>query len=89
MFEMFIDCFKLQTIPKLDTSNVIDMGGMVRGCSNLESIPLLNTFNVKNMRGMFDGCIILEHFEDPTVFHLYDFSKEFQWLKKDYPDLFV
>ena len=40
----------------LDTSKVIDMGGMFQDCSNLLTIPQLNTSKVNNMSYMFYGC---------------------------------
>ena len=42
----------------LNTSQVMDMGGMFQNCRSLQSIDLsgFNTANVTNMGGMFYGC---------------------------------
>lgn len=58
-----------ETMPLLDTANVITMQGMFAGCINLKTIPPLNTSNVTNMAGMFFGCRSLESIPD------LDFSK--------------
>lgn len=56
MESMFQNCSNLQTIPLIDTSNVISMYNMFGSCNNLQTIPLLNTSNVTNMREMFSQC---------------------------------
>lgn len=56
MENMFQNCSNLQTIPLIDTTNVISMYNMFDGCNNLQTIPLLNTSNVTNMREMFSQC---------------------------------
>ena len=53
---MFYYCYKLTTVPLLDTSNVTDMSSMFYKCSALTTIPALNTSNVTSMRDMFHGC---------------------------------
>ena len=64
---MFYDCYKLQSIPKLniDTSQCIDMGRMFYYCQVLTTIDLSNwdTSNVTNMNSMFYNCRNLEHIE--------------------------
>ena len=57
---MFNSCVNLQTIPLIDTTNVISMLNIFGGCSNLQTIPLLNTSNVSNMREMFQMCSKLQ-----------------------------
>ena len=57
---MFNSCVNLQTIPLIDTTNVISMLNMFGGCSNLQTIPLLNTSNVTNMENMFQMCSKLQ-----------------------------
>ena len=56
MTNMFYNCSKLITIPRLDTSKVTTMFYMFNGCSKLTSIPQLDTHNVVDMGGMFDTC---------------------------------
>ena len=46
-------------LPKIDTSNVTDMGGMFWGCDLLTAIPELDTSNVTNMSEMFGNCYSL------------------------------
>lgn len=46
MLRMFEGCTSLETIPELDTSNVINMGSMFEGCTSLKTIPQLNMSNV-------------------------------------------
>ena len=53
---MFYNCNSLQTIPKLDTSNVTDMSYMFCYCENLQTIPLIDTSKVTNMDCMFRDC---------------------------------
>ena len=57
---MFYKCLNLQTIPPIDTSNVITMQEMFSGCKKLQTIPLLNTSNVTNMQEMFGYCYNLQ-----------------------------
>ena len=56
MSHMFYECYNLQNIPLIDTSNVTDMYAMFEDCSNLQTIPQLNTSNVTNMSAMFMFC---------------------------------
>lgn len=56
MTNMFYNCGKLITIPRLDTSKVTTMFDMFGGCSKLTSIPQLDTHNVKDMGSMFNSC---------------------------------
>ena len=53
MERMFDDCKVLNSIPRLDTSNVTNMDSMFYGCSKLQTIPELNTSNVTSMSGIF------------------------------------
>lgn len=59
MANMFYDCYKLTTIPLLNTKNVIYMNYMFYNCYALSTIPLLNTSNVTNMTYMFYNCSAL------------------------------
>lgn len=56
MNNMFNNCSKLITIPRLDTSKVTTLFNMFSDCSKLTSIPQLDTHNVSDMGGMFAGC---------------------------------
>ena len=56
MNDMFTWCENLQTIPLIDTSNVIQMTYMFNNCTNLQTIPLLDTSNVIYMGSMFYKC---------------------------------
>ena len=60
MYSMFQNCYNLQTIPLIDTSNVTNMGYMFSGCRNLQTIPLIDTSNVTNMNLMFGACSSLQ-----------------------------
>ena len=60
MSSMFENCYNLQTIPLIDTSNVTDMNNMLHGCHNLQTIPLLDTSKVTNMKTMFSACFRLQ-----------------------------
>ena len=54
--DMFSHCGNLQTIPLIDTSNVIYMSYMFSDCGNLQTIPLIDTSNVTDMSYMFSNC---------------------------------
>ena len=56
MSSMFNSCYKLTTIPPLNTSNVTNMSYMFSGCSNLTTISQLDTSKVTNMSSMFNNC---------------------------------
>ena len=56
MSNMFRNCYNLQTIPEIDTSNVRDMNNMFSYCQNLQTIPLLDTSKVSNADAMFYYC---------------------------------
>ena len=60
MSRMFSNCFNLQTIPLIDTSNVSNMDYMFNACSNLQTIPLIDTSNVSSMSNMFNSCSKLQ-----------------------------
>ena len=47
---------KLIYAPKIDTSNVTDIGYMFDGCSNLITVPMYNTSSVTSMTGIFRDC---------------------------------
>ena len=46
-------------LPKIDTSNVMNMGSIFDNCYSLVSIPQLNTTRVTNMGRMFSNCFSL------------------------------
>ena len=50
----------IETIPLLNTSNIINMAWVFEGCSSLKTIPNINTSNVANFEGMFYNCVNLE-----------------------------
>lgn len=56
---MFENCTSLVTVPKMDTSCVIDMYEMFYECSSLTAIPEMDTSNVTTMFNMFSGCYSL------------------------------
>lgn len=55
MKRMFSECLKLQTIPQIDTSNVVNMERMFYNCG-IQTIPFLDTSKVSNANGMFYYC---------------------------------
>ena len=57
-FKQFKALTAIEGLQNLNTSEVIDMGGMFFGCSRLINLNLstFNTSNVTNMSDMFDGC---------------------------------
>ena len=57
---MFASCPNLQTIPLINTSNVIDMSDMFNSCPSLQTIPQLDTSNVRDMNNMFSHCGVLQ-----------------------------
>lgn len=54
-------CYNLTNIPNFNTSNAINMNGMVTACFNLVDVPSFNTFNVRNMERMFYNCVNLSN----------------------------
>ena len=52
---MFRDCGNLQTIPPLNTSNVVNMEKMFYNCG-IQTIPFLDTSKVSNANNMFCLC---------------------------------
>ena len=55
MKRMFSECLNLQTIPQIDTSNVVNMERMFYNCG-IQTIPFLDTSKVSNANGMFYYC---------------------------------
>ena len=55
MSYMFSNCYKLQTIPPLNTSNVTNMENMFDSCYELTSLPALNaqSLNMSPYNGVF------------------------------------
>ena len=53
---MFHNCFKLTSIPPLDTSNTTVFRHMFKNCYSLTSIPQLDTSKAFCMDGMFENC---------------------------------
>ena len=53
---MFTRCWKLKSLPLLDTSNVNNMEFMFSGCNSLTTIPQLDTSKVTVMSSMFNDC---------------------------------
>ena len=56
---LFFNCFALESIPELDTSQVTNMRSMFNGCWALASVPELDTSNVTDMQYMFRKCSAL------------------------------
>ena len=46
-------------LPKIDTSNVVNMGGMFYGCYSLVSIPQLDTSKTTSLHNIFGECYSL------------------------------
>ena len=57
---LFRNCFALESIPELDTSQVTNMLSMFNGCWALASVPELDTSQVTDMQYMFRKCSALE-----------------------------
>ena len=57
---LFFNCFALESIPELDTSQVTNMRSMFNGCWALASVPELDTSQVTDMQSMFRKCSALE-----------------------------
>lgn len=64
---MFSNCYKLETVPLFDTSNVTGMAYMFSECLSLKSIPLFNISNIKDMYCMFFKCYSLEEIPEFDV----------------------
>ena len=56
---LFFNCWALESIPELDTSQVTNMRSMFNGCWALKSIPELDTSQVTDMQYMFRKCSAL------------------------------
>ena len=76
-FKQFKALTAIEGLQNLNTSEVIDMGGMFFGCSRLINLDLstFNTSNVTNMSDMFDGCkaltsIDLKNFNTSNVMRM-------------------
>ena len=63
MSNMFLYCSSLQSVPALNTANVVNMSSMFQNCSSLQSVPALNTANVTSMTNMFYSCSSLQSVE--------------------------
>ena len=62
MENMFYLCSNLQTIPFIDTSNVISMRSTFAYCRNLKILPNnLNLGNCTNMESLFEGVSITDY----------------------------
>lgn len=55
MSNMFENANNLQTLPLIETSNVLNMSAMLQG-SGIKNLPLINTSNVTNMSYLFASC---------------------------------
>ena len=60
MFNMFYNCFSLQSVPLFNTINVTNIAYMFASCYSLQSVPLFNTINVTSMGSMFYSCSSLQ-----------------------------
>jgi surface protein len=60
LFNMFLNCSSLQSVPLFNTASVTSMQQMFLNCSSLQSVPLFNTASVTNMTSMFQGCFSLQ-----------------------------
>ena len=53
---MFYSSDKIEHLPDLETSHIIDMTLMFGFCSKLKAIPKIDTSNTTYMEGLFTGC---------------------------------
>lgn len=60
MYNTFVNCYSLTTVPLFDTSNVTSMYRMFYDCRSLTSVPLFNTSKVTNMTLMLAQCYMVE-----------------------------
>ena len=56
MYQTFLNCYKIKTIPQFDTSKVTNMESTFSGCILLSDVPLLDTSKVITMQYMFYNC---------------------------------
>lgn len=59
--QTFFGCHSLQSLPMMDTANVINFSSAFYNCSNLEYIPPLNTTNVLTIGSAFQNCYSLRN----------------------------
>lgn len=55
----FYKMLHLETLPSMNTSNVVYMGYMCQACGGLKNVPVLNLASAGNLAQMFNGCISL------------------------------
>lgn len=65
-------------LPKIDTSNVMNMGSIFDNCYSLVSIPQLNTTKVTDMGRMFSNCFSLTSIPQLDTANVTDMSYMFQ-----------
>ena len=53
---MFYNCYNIESIPLIDTSNCTDFSYMFSGCQALTSVPQLDTSKGTTFRSMFNNC---------------------------------
>lgn len=59
MKDMFYNCFKLLSIPSLNTRNVTNMSRLAFQCSALKQVPVFDTPKVTDVSYMFKACGVL------------------------------
>jgi len=79
MTSMFQNCSSLQSVPALNTANVVNMTSMFYGCYSLQSVPALNTANVTNMTLMFQYCYSLQSVPALNTANVTNMSYMFQY----------
>lgn len=57
---MFANCSRLEKVPLLDFSNIVEMRSMFNACSSLIEVPAFNTKSVNTIANMFSGCANLQ-----------------------------
>lgn len=76
--KMFSNCYSLQSIPLLNTSNIVAMTGTFTNCESLKNVPLLDTSKVTRMDNMFNSCKALKVIPAFNTENVNTMSKMFQ-----------
>lgn len=57
---MFANCSRLEKVPLLDFSNIVEMRNMFNACSSLVEVPTFNIESATTIASMFSGCTNLQ-----------------------------
>jgi hypothetical protein len=74
---MFYQCFSLEEIPLMDTSNFNSFYNMFYKCSALKSIPMIDASTGANFSNMFNGCSNLKSLPEINIINGTNFSGAF------------